>query len=95
MWYSHNFTIPRERSRLKKLWEETLELTKIGDMILGDHLWYIYGLERNLRIGYEDTKDSNGDTGMGRIGSSMGPKRGSPTPTRPTLLSSWPRRISR
>ena len=24
VWYSHNFSIPKERSKLKKLWEETL-----------------------------------------------------------------------
>ena len=49
VWYSHNFGILKERVRLKKLWEDTLELTKIGDMILGDRLWPREELENWIR----------------------------------------------
>ena len=49
VWYSHNFSIPKERARLKQLWEDTLELTKVGDMLLGDQLWPREDLENWIR----------------------------------------------
>ena len=49
VWYSHNFSIPKERAKCKKLWEDTLELTKVGDMLLGDRLWPREDLENWIR----------------------------------------------